>query len=74
MHHTITIGEMWPATLELSNYLNRPVYDVYSCYNKNKGKGWGVIAKEMGIKPGSDQFKETEKSDESERLLLEKYV
>ncbi|WP_308765426.1 hypothetical protein [uncultured Bacteroides sp.] len=45
------------ATLELSNYLNRPVYDVYSCYNKNKGKGWGVIAKEMGIKPGSDQFK-----------------
>jgi transketolase len=33
------------------------VYDVYSCYNKNKGKGWGVIAKEMGIKPGSDQFK-----------------
>jgi hypothetical protein len=25
-------------------------------YKANRGKGWGVIAKEMGIKPGSKEF------------------
>lgn len=29
---------------------------VVECYKKNKDKGWGVIAKEMGIKPGSAEF------------------
>jgi len=27
-------------------------------FEKNKGKGWGVIAKEMGIKPGSAEFQQ----------------
>lgn len=26
-------------------------------YKKNKGKGWGVMAKSLGIKPGSRAFK-----------------
>ena len=25
-------------------------------YKRNKGRGWGVIAKELGIKPGSAEF------------------
>ena len=30
-------------------------------YKKNKGKGWGVIAKNLGIKPGSKEFHELKK-------------
>lgn len=41
---------------EVSVIVVRPVEDVVACYEKNKGKGWGVIAKEMGIKPGSAEF------------------
>ncbi len=41
---------------EVSLIVLRPVDDVVACYEKNKGKGWGVIAKEMGIKPGSPEF------------------
>lgn len=26
-------------------------------YKKNKAKGWGALAKELGIKPGSKEFK-----------------
>ncbi len=29
---------------------------VIGSYKKNKDKGWGYIAKEMGIKPGSPEF------------------
>lgn len=43
-------------TDEVSVIALRPVEDVVACYEKNKGKGWGVIAKEMGIKPGSAEF------------------
>ncbi len=30
-------------------------------YKTNKGKGWGVIAKNLGIKPGSKEFHELKK-------------
>lgn len=36
--------------------IGKPVDDVVLVYNRNKGKGWGVIAKELGIKPGSKEF------------------
>ncbi|HZV82408.1 MAG TPA: hypothetical protein VFF53_09610 [Geobacteraceae bacterium] len=29
---------------------------VLDVYDSNKGKGWGVIAKRLGIKPGSAEF------------------
>jgi hypothetical protein len=29
---------------------------VVQVYKTNKGKGWGAIAKELGIKPGSPEF------------------
>ena len=34
----------------------KPVSAVHDEYNRSKGRGWGVIAKEMGIKPGSTAF------------------
>lgn len=30
--------------------------EVIRVYNSNKKKGWGFVAKEMGIKPGSPEF------------------
>lgn len=42
--------------LEIGHIINKPVDDVVTVYKANKGKGWGVIAKEMGIKPGSAEF------------------
>lgn len=38
---------------ELSHH---PVDDVLSVYKDNRSKGWGVIAKKLGIKPGSKEF------------------
>ena len=43
-------------TLQIGKIVNKPVDDLVVIYNKHKGKGWGVIAKEMGIKPGSKEF------------------
>jgi len=34
----------------------KPVSAVHEEYKRSKGQGWGVIAKEMGIKPGSSAF------------------
>lgn len=48
-------GEIYLA-FEIAKAVSKPIDDVLVVYKKNKGKGWGVIAKEMGIKPGSDEF------------------
>jgi len=37
---------------------SKPVEVVTKEYQGNKGKGWGVIAKNLGIKPGSKEFHE----------------
>ena len=34
----------------------KPLSSVHDEYKRSKGEGWGVIAKEMGIKPGSTVF------------------
>jgi hypothetical protein len=34
-----------------------PPADLEKSYLSNPGKGWGVIAKSLGIKPGSKEFK-----------------
>lgn len=36
---------------------------VVDTYKANKGKGWGVIAKELGIKPGSPEFHALKRGD-----------
>lgn len=41
---------------------NVPVEKVVSEFKANKGKGWGVIAKSLGIKPGSKEFHELKRT------------
>lgn len=48
-------GEVY-LSLEISKITGNSVEKVGDSYKTNKGKGWGVIAKEMGIKPGSSEF------------------
>ena len=40
----------------LAKATHRPVVAVAEEYNRNQGEGWGVLAKDMGIKPGSRAF------------------
>ncbi|MEN8199624.1 MAG: hypothetical protein ABFR63_06075 [Thermodesulfobacteriota bacterium] len=42
--------------LQLSNMSHRDLDTVMRVYEKNRGKGWGVTAQELGIKPGSAEF------------------
>ena len=41
---------------QLGQMTHRPPETVVHTYQAHKGKGWGVIAKELGIKPGSKEF------------------
>jgi hypothetical protein len=41
---------------QLGQMTQTPPEKVLSVYKSNKGRGWGVIAKELGIKPGSPEF------------------
>jgi len=41
---------------QISTIVKRPLEDVISVYRTSKSKGWGAMAKEMGIKPGSAEF------------------
>lgn len=54
------LGFMQPAdvfmTAQIANLSGKDPDVVAESYKKNKDKGWGVIAKEMGIKPGSPEF------------------
>jgi len=43
-------------TAEVAKITQKPADEVVEAYQKNKDKGWGVIAKELGIKPGSPEF------------------
>lgn len=56
----INIHQMQPSdvimTLQVAEQVHQPIETVAANYDKNKSKGWGVIAKEMGIKPGSKEF------------------
>ena len=42
------------AGLPCIDVVNR--YDPYDRDERNRGRGWGVLAQELGIKPGSPQF------------------
>ena len=42
---------------------SKPVEVVTKEYQANKGKGWGVMAKNLGIKPGSKEFHELKKGN-----------
>ncbi len=42
--------------LRLGEMSNQPIDYVIEKYKVKKGKGWGVLAKSLGIKPGSKDF------------------
>jgi len=42
--------------LQVSKMTNKPHDQVLHTYNANRDKGWGVLAKDLGIKPGSPEF------------------
>jgi len=58
--YTLTRSVAAPADafmiLQLAHMLGLPHERVLQTYNTNRGRGWGVIAKELGIKPGSAEF------------------
>ncbi len=43
-------------TLQTAEIVNKPVEEVKEAFVKGKDKGWGQIAKDLGIKPGSAEF------------------
>lgn len=48
-------GDVYMAA-QTAEATNKPVEEVAKAYEANKGKGWGEVAKSMGIKPGSKEF------------------
>jgi len=42
--------------LRLGEMSKQPIENVIEKYKAGKGKGWGVLAKSLGIKPGSKEF------------------
>ena len=51
----MSAGDIY-MTIELAKITEKSVDDVVTVYTKNKNKGLRVIAKELGIKPGSTEF------------------
>jgi len=53
-----TVGSPADAFMvfQLGQMAHRPPEAVVQSYQSHRGKGWGVIAKELGIKPGSKEF------------------
>lgn len=41
---------------QVANIAKRPIEQVITVYRSSKSKGWGAMAKELGIKPGSAEF------------------
>jgi hypothetical protein len=56
----------------LASSLKKPLSVVVKEYNVNKDKGWGVMAKNLGIKPGSDAFHSLKKDSSVELDLAQK--
>jgi hypothetical protein len=48
---------------QLGQWTNIHPERIVQTYKRNKGKGWGVIAKELGIKPGSEEFHALKRGD-----------
>ena len=48
---------------QLGRMAQQPPEKVVQVYQARKGKGWGVIAKELGIKPGSSEFHALKRGD-----------
>ncbi len=49
--------------LQLGRMTQKAPETVLRTYQGNKGKGWGAIARELGIKPGSPEFHALKRGD-----------
>ncbi len=60
INYMSTTVKMQPADIymafEISKITRKPIDDVIVVYKNNKSKGWGYMAKQLGIKPGSAEF------------------
>ncbi len=65
--HSLLGRVQYPADafmcLQLGRMTNMQPERVFQTYSSNRGKGWGVIAKELGIKPGSAEFHALKRGD-----------
>ncbi|PLY04220.1 MAG: hypothetical protein C0622_03160 [Desulfuromonas sp.] len=50
--------------LRLGEMAGKPTDRVLRQYREGKGRGWGVMAQRLGIKPGSAEFKQLKESDD----------
>ena len=50
--------------LRLGEMSGQPTEEVIKRYKSDKGKGWGVLAKSLGIKPGSQEFHALKSGDD----------
>ncbi len=57
-------GDVFMAA-QVASATNKPFDEVTKTFQAHKDKGWGEIAKELGIKPGSPEFHAMKKSMKS---------
>lgn len=50
--------------LRLGEMSGKPAEEVIKKYKSGKSKGWGSLAKSLGIKPGSKEFKSLKNGDD----------
>ncbi len=55
------------VALRLGEMSGKSIEYVTERYNANKGRGWGVLAKRLGIKPGSAEFRSLKKGHDLDR-------
>jgi hypothetical protein len=62
---TGTVGSLADAfmVLQLGRWTGLSRDRIIGTYGAKKGQGWGVIAKDLGIKPGSEQFHALKRGD-----------
>ncbi|MFM8912809.1 MAG: hypothetical protein ACKOE6_07840 [Flammeovirgaceae bacterium] len=51
----MNLGDIYLA-VEIAKVSRKSQDDVIASFKKNKAQGWGAIAKEFGVQPGSDAF------------------
>jgi len=51
----MSAGDIY-LTAEIASITHKSVDQIVAVYSVHKDKGWGVMAKELGIKPGSPEF------------------
>ena len=48
---------------QLGQWTRQPAEQIVNTYKSNQSKGWGVLAKQIGIKPGSAEFHALKRGD-----------